>query len=365
MKTINAFANIFGPIGYAHHARKFFLALNKLMPVCLVPKYGQLPPEASEETFSDMLQRLFEIDLSGVSINLDYPEEMLHFAGSTRIGYTVFETNKLSDMALNQLRQLNQIWVPTHWAKSILLANGLSEEKLKVIPEGVDCAVFGQHVEPYPEIQALEGYRFLSVGKWEERKGIRELLSAFDKAFSSLDRVFLFLYYPNHVRALKDMSVIDEVNKMGLKNRSKVIVIESEITTEEEMARLYASCDSYVSASKAEGWGLPITEAMASGLAVLAPFYSGPTEYLTESNSIPLPVEKMDDVYCPVFFPNKGEYGQWAHIDVEALSKKMRWIFENQIQAKELGLQAMKDMQTKWTWDMAANKAAKVLETFI
>ncbi|EKD41254.1 MAG: hypothetical protein ACD_73C00790G0002 [uncultured bacterium] len=361
MKTINAYANIFGPIGYAHHARKFYAALNKIVPVCLAPKYGQLPPEAGDPPFSEMLQRLLNIDLNAVAINLDYPEEMFRFTGSKKIGYTVFETEIISASGMNQLKQLNQVWVPTQWGKEILVKNGLSAAAIRVVPEGVDTQVFSPEGTGFDQLKQIEGYKFLSVGKWEERKGIRELLQSFDGAFNESDQVYLVLYYPSHVSALQKINVNDEVNKLNLSNRKKVIVVDTLLPREQDMAHLYASCDAYVSASKAEGWGLPITEAMASGLPVIAPFYSGPTEYLTHENAICLNIDAKEEVYCPVFFPQKGSHGYWAKIDQEQLAAKMKWVYQNQGAAKLIGKQASLDMQQKWTWDQAAAKAVGYL----
>lgn len=365
MKTINAYANILGPIGYAHHARKFFAALNKLVPVCLAPKYGQLPPQAGDPPLSEMLQRLLNIDLNAVAINLDYPEEMFRFTGARKIGYTVFETELLSESGINQLKQLHQIWVPTQWGKEILIKNGLEETVVRVVPEGVDTQIFSPEVVGFDELKKMDGYKFLSVGKWEERKGVRELLTAFDKAFNEDDKVYLVLYFPGHVGALQKINVNDEVNKLNLKNRKKIIVVDTLLPREQDMANLYASCDAYVSASKAEGWGLPITEAMATGLPVIAPFYSGPTEYLTNENAICLEIDEKEEVYCPVFFPEKGKYGFWAKINKEQLADKMNWVFQNQDKAKLIGKQANLDMQQKWTWDHAATKAKVYLSESI
>lgn len=43
--------------------------------------------------------------------------------------------------------------------------------------------------------------------------------------------------------------------------------------------------------SPGEGWGRPHVEAMAMELPVIATNWSGPTEFMTEENSYPLPIE--------------------------------------------------------------------------
>ncbi len=363
MNPINAYADIAGNIGYSIHARNFFSALNTLHPICLVPKGGW--PSLPDETFQKMMDRLLTINLNAVAINLDYPDAMFRFGGRKRIGYTVFETEVLSPPAIHQLKQLDQVWVPTQWGRQVLLQSGLAESSVQVVPEGVDTSLFHPNTLPYPELGALNGFRFLSVGKWEARKGVQELLRAFDQAFGPNDSVYLVVYFLSEVRALKGINVRMEIDRMGLKNRDKIIIIETPLAAGADMARLYRSCDAYVSASKAEGWGLPIMEAMASGLPVIAPFYSGPTEYLTPENSYPLPITELEPVYCPIFFQNKGEFGRWAKIDVQALAERMRHLFTHQEEAKQTGLQAAQDVQKNWTWHRAAEQACRHLKEFL
>lgn len=359
---INAYADIAGNTGYCYHARHFFRALNKLSPVCLIPKNGGLPATLDDDLM-DMLSRLGDFDVMVPSINLDFlGVDLCRFAGKPRIGFVVFEGTLINPIYARILKQLDRVWVPTSWGKTILEQNGIGSHKIDVVPEGVDTTVFKPGLEPYPQIAATDAWRFLAVGKWENRKGIVELLSAFDRAFDERDNVQLVVHFVSNVVALAHVNVEEEINKLKLKNRRKIVVIRDTLATDADMARLYNSCDAFVSAAKAEGWGLPIVEAMACGLPVIAPFYSGPTAYLSEKNSFPLTVSEFEDVSCPVFFPDKGQYGQWAKINIDALSGLMRRVYENRDEAKSVGKYALEDIQTKWTWDLAAKKAVEILK---
>lgn len=357
---INAHANIFGHTGYAIHARNFFTALNRVTPVCLAPKY-QIPPLPAGDPLLEMLGRLPAIDLHGVAINLDYPEEMFRFGGRTRIGYTVFETDRLSDAAIHQLRQLDQVWVPSTWGKQVLLANGVPAERVRVVPEGIDPRVFHPDVPPLPEVTARAGFRFLTVGKWEIRKGMIELLQAFDRAFTPTDDVWLIVHCPTTVQGLQHVNVAHAIDTLGLRNRARVMLVTTPLDDATAMAGLYTACHAFVSATKGEGWGLPLTEAMACGLPVIAPWHSAPTEYLTADNSYPVDVTALEDAWCPVFFPRRGEHGRWAVVDVHRLAAQLRDVYEHQTEARAKGLRAAEEMHAHWTWNHAARIAVQHL----
>ena len=71
-----------------------------------------------------------------------------------------------------------------------------------------------------------------------------------------------------------------------------------ELVLGEDMPRvalrnLYAAADAFVLPTRGEGWGLPIAEAMAMALPVIATNWSGPTALLSADNSFALPPATM------------------------------------------------------------------------
>ena len=81
------------------------------------------------------------------------------------------------------------------------------------------------------------------------------------------------------------------------------------------MRKLYGAAHSFVLPTRGEGWGLPIVEAMAMGVAPIATMHSGPTAYLTPENGFPLPVARQLQ-------------GGQAEPSVEALRAAMRAAYE-------------------------------------
>jgi glycosyltransferase involved in cell wall biosynthesis len=127
------------------------------------------------------------------------------------------------------------------------------------------------------------------------------------------------------------------------------------------MVGLYNSCDALVLPTKAEGWGAPVTEAMACALPVIVTQYSAPVEYLDESYAYLIPVEKLVPVYDPDFFRAGSALGYWAQPDLHCLGRLMRQVFENQSEAREKGRLARAEICARWTWDHSVAIARSLL----
>lgn len=68
---------------------------------------------------------------------------------------------------------------------------------------------------------------------------------------------------------------------------------------QEDMPKLYKRAQAFVLPSRGEGWGRPHMEALSMGIPVLATNWSGPTAFLHEGNSYPIPIaEKLVPVRC-------------------------------------------------------------------
>jgi len=67
-----------------------------------------------------------------------------------------------------------------------------------------------------------------------------------------------------------------------------VELVQGEDMPRAALRNLYAAADAFVLPTRGEGWGLPIAEAMAMALPVIATNWSGPTALLSTDNSYPL-----------------------------------------------------------------------------
>ena len=78
-------------------------------------------------------------------------------------------------LPLDQLRcaeAADEIWVPTQWHRDLFEAQGLPPARLSVVPEFVDTQLFRPRAAAAARRRGRRGgATFLSVFKWERRKG--------------------------------------------------------------------------------------------------------------------------------------------------------------------------------------------------
>ena len=168
---------------------------------------------------------------------------------------------------LDGLAQADEIWVPSEYVRGMYLDAGLPADKVAVIPNGVDLETFAP--APAGEREPGGPLRFLFVGGLVGRKGPDILLEAWRRAFAGREDVEL---------VVKDFGA-GGIYRDGLRepirawaaagHLPRVTLLDAELELE-ALADLYRSCDVFVAPYRGEGFCMPVLEAMACGLPVIA-----------------------------------------------------------------------------------------------
>lgn len=117
----------------------------------------------------------------------------------------------------------------------------------------------------------------------------------------------------------------------------------------EALVSLYGGADCFVLPSRGEGWGRPHAEAMSMSLPVVATLWSGPSEYMSESNSFPLRHDALVEIADGAF---RGH--RWAEPSRDHLRSLMRQVVDDPAAARARGRQARRDMVDKYCPDCVA-----------
>ncbi len=331
-KSIGLFAAFNEQTGYGNHATNFARELEKLIPV-------------NRNTIGDVNISLLDV------VSAAHETTLRPFPS---ILYNAWESTEYPAEFLDKMPLYNQLWVPSEWQRACSIAQGIPEEVVKVVPEGVDPEIF----KPGPDPALILGeFNFLMVGKWEPRKSNLEVCQSFLAAFPAdlYPNVRLYLSCDTLFNCDEYKSTEERLQAYGISD-SRIIIVHFE-ERDAYIGRLQAS-HVFVSCSRAEGWGLPIIESMACGVPTIVADWSGSTEYAFDA----LKVRVVDFKKPKGIFGNWDVPGVWGEPDYNHLIEVMKDAYENYSAHKEKALVTSEMIRTKFSWEAAAKKAYAILE---
>ncbi|MFF2290442.1 glycosyltransferase [Peribacillus butanolivorans] len=258
---------------------------------------------------------------------------------------------------------LDEIWVYSSYNKECYIRCGIPENKIQVIPLGVNKKVFHTGVEAL----TLEpsSFRFLFVGGTIGRKGIDILIQAYLNEFTSDDDVCLFIKDTGTQSFYKGITLEKMILEAMADSKNPRIVYMDQDFSETELAGLYKACDCLVHPYRGEGFGLPIAEAMACGIPVIVPdkgscrdFCSDETAFFVPSQEVALSEKRVGNLET-VDFP------WWLSIDPNDLQQVMRFAYENHTLVKEKGQKASEQILSKFTWEKSAKHVSDRIKQLV
>jgi hypothetical protein len=273
--------------------------------------------------------------------------------GAYKIGFTMLETDHIPAEWARQANLMDEVWVPSTFNVDTFVRSGVTRP-LHVIPLGIDPDHFNPQIRGFP---LRDTFTFLSVFEWGERKAPEVLLRAFNDEFRANEPVILICRVLNRDGSV---NVGQQVEGLQLKDSGGQIVFSlNEVIPYHQAGALYRSADCFVLSTRGEGWGMPILEAMACGLPVIATDWSAQRDFMNHGNAYPVEVERIvpAEAKCPYY---KG-FG-WAQPSYEHLRMLMRHVYENQGEARAKGMQAAHEVRAKWTWENSARAIIARLE---
>jgi glycosyltransferase involved in cell wall biosynthesis len=151
------------------------------------------------------------------------------------------------------------------------------------------------------------------------RKNPRGAVNAFKRAFPNNRDVRLIVKLQTSRNTEELNSLIREV---GQDPRIEMVCATID---QEKLQELFRSAHVYVSLHRAEGFGLPLLEARALGLATMATGYSGNLDFMRADDSVLVPfdlVEMTDD---------DGVYGRvtWADPSIRSAAESMQRFYQD------------------------------------
>lgn len=362
----------YGFSGYAKANREIMLRIANTFRVGITHAIDVPSPDPYSKLRVDLHTRVPVSDKAPlVRFFGPWAERDRHRARTIRILYTMMETELVHPTMVGLMNDnYDEIWTPTQWNADRFKQSGLVVPT-RVMPLGVDPFIFAPHgptwlpkcrlitteyagSEEVPEADFI----FLYVYLPSFRKGADFLVDAFQEAFAGDPKTGLILCV-SHTRD-RDKTL----ETLRPQDGSPVWVLRGSYT-EHDLAAFYRSCHAYVCTSRGEGWNLPMCEAAAVGLPVIAPRSSCHPDVAKDDANYFDPegwemvdgAEKVSPWYTNMPWPIHGEHSR------RQLVAQLRAVRINTLQVRERAERFTKRLRTETTWDHAARKvAARLVE---
>lgn len=236
------------------------------------------------------------------------------------IAFWLWELEEFPDEWIKCFSFVDEIWTPSEFASnSIRKKTSLPVNTIKYsISAPIDDAYNRKYF-------SIPDDKFLFLCMYDSNSTINRknpigTIESFKKAFSKDDTNIGLVIKVNNPQ----QNDIDIIKKMleGYEN----IYIIPKIMTKTEVNSLIKICDVFVSLHRAEGFGLPLAEAMFLGTPTIATNWSANTEFMNQENAC---MVDYNMVYLEEDYVMYKKGNKWADPNIEQAAEYMKKLYED------------------------------------
>lgn len=309
----------------------------------------------------------YKLDLAQPDIDLTYTlprnfKNRFNKDSHLKLAIYNYETSILPAVWKDCYKHLDYVLPSSHFSKKVFVDAGWPEDRCIVVPHGIRLSDFDDK-RKVNNLKTKKRFKFLNVSIPHYRKNIYTLLEAYYSEFSANDDVCLIIKSSNSKPKYHfECNVVKEIlkaQKKAFKKKKNLPQVELITTKYESIIPLYNSCQCLVSATSSEGFGLPLLEAIAAKMIVVAPHVTGQADFLNTDNSIKVDAKE-------VLAPKAYQYWRPSRNaktympDVDSLREGMRRAYNMRSGIPEVMSQSMLKTAEKFTWRNAAKQILEI-----
>lgn len=294
--------------------------------------------------------------LHAESPDFSAPSHGRRFTFGTAEYRTLTEQNRRRLRSAAEVADTVSVVTPSRWAALAFERFGMPTERIHVVPHGIDPEVLhpdeASRTAMRKKLGLQENFVYLSVGAMTWNKGLDILLAAFARVVETEPDVRLCLkgadgLYPSKAFVREILDGLPAKARQAVAER---LLYEGRTLSAAGMAHLFRAADCYVSPYRAEGFNMPVLEAMACGVAVLCTA-GGPTDEFT-APAFARPIRST-----PLRRRlSEKETGDALEPDLEHLIELMRDAARNRGAIRQAGAHAAAHAAKDLTWDAVTDQ---------
>jgi len=373
-----------GHTGYNNHSRNFFTHLDKYIPTRVrnytyTSDLSYLKPEEYKLIIQQNLDGHpapvglpFIPNPNDLQVNIVLNESHHYFFYDKyehpMIAYNVWEATRQIPEYFNRILEYDQFWCPTEWQRQCTIEQGYPEDRVKVVPEAVNGNLFKPGVSSKEKDMLYEKYNIpgdayvcMIFGRWDYRKSITEMIQAWTNVFGKRDNCYLAISVDNPFSS-DGLETTEQRLKHHKLEHDRIKVLHFPPREEYVKWMQYGAC--LLSCSRAEGWNLPLIEALACGTPSICSDWGGHLEFADGiAYKVNVPKELPPQ---QVFMLGDGhDIGVWGEPDFDHLEHVMEKVFKNYMEYKLETNSRSKYIRQLYTWDNAARKAEGYIKELV
>ena len=274
------------------------------------------------------------------------------FDGHINIGFWLWETPDIPEEWIPLCSWYDEIWTPSVFVTDAV--RKVSDRKVRTLRFGLNPQ-HAKNISAEDKVRIRERFgipedALVHIVMFDgrsgfERKNPEGAVRAYTSAYPS-EQENVWLIVKAKCADRKQMRLL----KSLLKDYKNVVWIE-ELLSRSDTDTLIAASDILISLHRAEGFGLPLAEAMQMGCVVVSTDYSSTTEFVSGDCAVTVPY-KQARLNKDVTAYRKGSV--WAEPDIKAAAESIRHLGEDENYRRSLGERARTAVYEKLSFEGGA-----------